>query len=361
MFNAKYSSRIKDQARRVYLWKHATRHYRNGQVAGRATNQQSIHHVRPWNWQFGIWRKLERVDVVETLQIHKKLKKARDYLGSAQKHNCGTIVERYLEDEQYQVRTHARRRIHAIRNGRIWQKSKLERIYVTSSEERAYHRDQYEGRTTLPTRRQRHRKGRRTPWIQTHCTVEKGKHGQTILSIRCWTVVMVVFMDVVSFIKVSTVGFFVFTNKATITVTCHIICPSNSFWKKAKEHKLRATCWCDTNQFVNVFELTIGEWQSERWVGTDTRSHAHLISVLTIRRTCDAVLTLVHFLRFKVGLKSDSIKSSDADSLHVSATITTSTTTNWHLCICAITCATVWQYDVTPNKHRLWAQRLYQH
>ena len=38
----------------------------------------------------------------------KKLKKARDYLGSAQKHNCGTIVERYLEDEQYQVRTHAR-------------------------------------------------------------------------------------------------------------------------------------------------------------------------------------------------------------------------------------------------------------
>ena len=35
-------------------------------------------------------------------------------------------------------------------------------------------------------------------------------------------------------------------------------------------------------------------------------------------------------LRFKVGLKSDSIKSSDADSLHVSATITTSTTTNWH-------------------------------
>ena len=31
------------------LWKHATRHYRGGQEAGRATNQQSIHHVRPWN------------------------------------------------------------------------------------------------------------------------------------------------------------------------------------------------------------------------------------------------------------------------------------------------------------------------
>ena len=35
------------------LWKHAPRHYRGGQEAGRATNERrSIHHVRRWNSQF---------------------------------------------------------------------------------------------------------------------------------------------------------------------------------------------------------------------------------------------------------------------------------------------------------------------
>ena len=44
----------------------------------------------------------QRVDVMETLQNHKTIKMTRDYLESAKKHNYGTIVERYLEDEQYQ-------------------------------------------------------------------------------------------------------------------------------------------------------------------------------------------------------------------------------------------------------------------
>ena len=35
-----------------------------------------------------------------------QLKKARDYLGSAKEHSYGPIVDRYLEDEQYQMRTH---------------------------------------------------------------------------------------------------------------------------------------------------------------------------------------------------------------------------------------------------------------
>ena len=65
-------------------------------------------------------------------------------------------------------------------------------------------------------------------------------------------------------------------------------------------------------------------------------------------------------LRFKVGLKSHFIKSSDADLLHLSATVTTSTTTNWHFCSCVASAQglvpLVWQFDVTPNKHRLWAQ-----
>ena len=36
----------------------------------------------------------------------KKLKRARDFLNSEQKLNCGTTVDRYLEDETYQMRMH---------------------------------------------------------------------------------------------------------------------------------------------------------------------------------------------------------------------------------------------------------------
>ena len=35
-----------------------------------------------------------------------KLKRARDYFDSVQKHHCGTIVERHFHDEQYHMRKH---------------------------------------------------------------------------------------------------------------------------------------------------------------------------------------------------------------------------------------------------------------
>ena len=35
-----------------------------------------------------------------------KLTRTKDYLNSAKKRNCGTIVGRFLEDEQYQMRMH---------------------------------------------------------------------------------------------------------------------------------------------------------------------------------------------------------------------------------------------------------------
>ena len=34
------------------------------------------------------------------------MKNTEDYVNFARKHNCGTIVERYLEDKQYQLRMH---------------------------------------------------------------------------------------------------------------------------------------------------------------------------------------------------------------------------------------------------------------
>ena len=90
-----------------YLWKHATRHYRGGEGAGRATNQQPIHPVRPWNSHFSVLKNTQRVDVMETPQNHKKNSRKQEIPeGSAEKQHYGTIVERYLEDDQYQMRTH---------------------------------------------------------------------------------------------------------------------------------------------------------------------------------------------------------------------------------------------------------------
>ena len=40
------------------------------------------------------------------LRNRTKLKRARDYLDSVHKHSCGTIVERYLTDEQHRKRMH---------------------------------------------------------------------------------------------------------------------------------------------------------------------------------------------------------------------------------------------------------------
>ena len=122
------------------LWSYAARHHRRGQEAGRARNLQ--------------W-------------IHQTLKKAKDYLDSEQKHYCGTIVDRYLEDEHYRVRM----------------QTDMEEFDRVANEKKDSHRFSWrkallqrpiQCRPTPPWRRQRHRRDRRTHWIQTGCTVEKG-------------------------------------------------------------------------------------------------------------------------------------------------------------------------------------------
>ena len=71
-----------------------------------------------------------------------KNKKAIDCLDSALKHNCATILERHLEDEEYQMRMHEQGYTQS-------DMEEFERIaidkrdYVASSTERACHRDQY--------------------------------------------------------------------------------------------------------------------------------------------------------------------------------------------------------------------------
>ena len=57
-----------------YLWTHAIRHYRGGQEAVRASNQQSGHHVRPWLSRFGSEEYPTGVDVMQKLQNHNNSK-----------------------------------------------------------------------------------------------------------------------------------------------------------------------------------------------------------------------------------------------------------------------------------------------
>ena len=159
----------------LLLWSYVARQHRRGPEAVRATHQQSLQHVRPWqdkdktrqdkihqcvhsctqlvnsgrtwaylqlgkNWpqHIFVWRSTAASTVSVALahaadltgqlwlpwknleESQKNSKKTRNSLNFAQKHNCGTILERYLEDEQYQ-KANARTRTHADRHGRIWQ------------------------------------------------------------------------------------------------------------------------------------------------------------------------------------------------------------------------------------------------
>ena len=72
-----------------------------------------------------------------------KLKKTRDSLDSAQKHKCGTTVERYFEDEQYQRRMQEQG--YTQSDMEEFDRLALERKnnYVATPEERRYYRDQY--------------------------------------------------------------------------------------------------------------------------------------------------------------------------------------------------------------------------
>ena len=90
-----------------------------------------------------------------------KLKRAGDYLDSVKTHSCGTIVERYLQDENYQLRMYdpGYTQSDVDEFDRI---TKERWIYVASSGERAYCRGQ--NKVVQPYQgNQRHRKDRRTP------------------------------------------------------------------------------------------------------------------------------------------------------------------------------------------------------
>ena len=79
---------------------------------------------------------------MENRQNRKNSKRAEDYWDSAHKRNCGTIVERYLEDEQNRKRMHEQGCTRT--DMKEFDTIALERkSYVTTFEERRDYRDQY--------------------------------------------------------------------------------------------------------------------------------------------------------------------------------------------------------------------------
>ena len=108
-------------------------------------------------------------------------------------------------------------------------------------------------RTTPSRRRQRYHQGQRTPWIRTSCTVVKGKHDQTSLRTRRYTVIIVDFMD---------------RHGDSPNDLPHLM--SQQLVLITNETTPAQGACCGTTQFVwllwfflnSFFELTVGEWLS---------------------------------------------------------------------------------------------------
>ena len=130
-------------------------------------------------------------DAMENLMSH-KLKRAKDYLDSSHKHNCGMVGERYLNDEQYQKRKHEQG--YAQTEMKDFDRTVLgKKNHKATLEERYDHRD---GRATQ-SRRRHTVKTREHPenkllvlWNRENLTSHFSKS-------RCRTVVVVVIMDTV--------------------------------------------------------------------------------------------------------------------------------------------------------------------
>ena len=154
----------------LYLWWHATRQHRGGQEAGRATKQLSTHHVRPWNSQFSIedYSKGSTPWKLCSMTETQKSKRLLELRGEAKLRNDFGALPR----GRAVSRAHARTRMHAIRHGRIWQNCRCKEELRRFLRRACLLQRPIQGRTTVPRRRQRHRKDRRTPWLQTHCTVD---------------------------------------------------------------------------------------------------------------------------------------------------------------------------------------------
>ena len=136
-----------------------------------------------------------------------QLKRAKDDLDSAQKHNCGTIVDRYFEDEQFQKRMHEQG--YTQSEVEEFDREALKRKnYVATHGERRYCRDQHKvvqsnqggGSDTVKTKCH--------PGHKQIVRWQIWKIDKPFSRSRCGTVVIVVILDTVTSNNIFLVGLF---------------------------------------------------------------------------------------------------------------------------------------------------------
>ena len=220
VFNVKHASNIQDQTRHVLLvvayYKASTKKTRIKQN-NEWTMDLSCTSVEFTNY---FLKNTQRVDVMKTLQNHKK------------KRLLGFRKETPLRNDRgrpHRRRTmpnaHARTKIHAHRHGRTWQnggwkgdvRRKSDKPYrernndtVKTQEHFEYNKKYQRKRNTWPN----------NPQDPMPTNGHRGHHGHT-------------------FINVFMVGIFTITHMATMTITYHIWCV-NTRLASEEEHKLKA-------------------------------------------------------------------------------------------------------------------------
>ena len=144
-----------------------------------------IHDIRPWHARFNFEEKPWGADALENLKNRKKLKRAKDFLDSAHNHNCRTIVERYLNGEQYQMRMDEQGYTHT--NMEYLDRAALGRKnYVATPEEKSYYKD-FKTRSCNPIKEEA-----AAPWR----TKKHPEHKQVVCGKgRIWPVILKIAMQ----------------------------------------------------------------------------------------------------------------------------------------------------------------------
>ena len=137
-----------------------------------------------------------------------------------------------------------------------------------------------DAKSTQPNKKkQRHHKDQRKSWKQPNATMEK--HDQSSLRTRCWTTVIVIFMDMVTFIKVFMVWILRHRRHGDSRNPTHLMSQQlvlNTIERTPAPRDLLRNDSDNVDLFVNS-----SNWQSEKdhlneEMYTNTHSHAHSFS-----------------------------------------------------------------------------------
>ena len=153
--------------------------------------------------------KTKVVDVMDSRQNHKKLKRVQDYLDSVQKHDCGTIVERYHIECACTNKDTRSPTLKNLTERRMTSVKKVDQYKVVRP-------NQGRGSSTAKTEERPENK-QTVQWERENLTNHSPDPDAEQL-------VIVVIMDMVTFDKVFLVGFFIIAIMATSSdFTAHVM------------------------------------------------------------------------------------------------------------------------------------------